>query len=372
MKTRIARSLCAAVVIAFGVGCSSSSDKKPPTGWSNVGGAEIAPDRAFGGKIAVSNGSPYAAFEDFSVGGKLSVMKLSGSSWVNVGTPGFTPDVVGDFMLYVENGTPYVAFSMYDSTGSSNVLNVMVFDGANWVSVGNANFASIGFGTFNLMVSAGIAYIAFADVNSVLHVQALTAGVWADLGGTYPSSAGQYPALTMYNGLPAVAFADSSGSSYNVLTIMTFTGAAWTLLATSTLTLDSSYGADATLTVSGGSLYFVFYDYTYGPVVLKLSGGVLTSVGALGSISNGDNVEYVSGVVYNGVPYVAFDDEARDSDPNPRAATVKYFDGTSWQLYGDYPNSCDIENTYLAADQASGSLYLTYSDCQGAMTVQVH
>jgi hypothetical protein len=176
----------------------------------------------------------------------------------------------------------------------------------------------------------------------------------------------------MYNGYPVVAFSDSSGGNYDVLTIMTFTGTAWTLLAYSnTMTISSNYGADATLTVSNGMLYFIFYSYTYGPVVLVLNGGVLQSVGALGSISNGDDVEYVSGVVYNGVPYVAFDDEARDSDPEPRAATVKYFDGTSWQLYGDYPNTCDIENTCLAADQASGHLYLTYSDCQGGMTVQV-
>jgi hypothetical protein len=79
-------------------------------------------------------------------------------------------------------------------------------------------------------------------------------------------------------------------------------------------------------------------------------------------------------VVYKGVAYVAFDDEARDSDPEPRAATVKYYDTASgtWQLYAGYPDSCDIEDTYLAVDQTSGSLYFTYNDCNGAMTVQVH
>jgi hypothetical protein len=124
--------------------------------------------------------------------------------------------------------------------------------------------------------------------------------------------------------------------------------------------------------VSNGILYIIFYSSTYGPVVLQLSGGVLVSVGTLGSISNGDDVEYVSGVVYNGVPYVAFDDESRDYDPEPKAATVKYFDGTAWQLYAGYPDTCDIENTYLAVDQTSGSLYFTYTDCNYYMTVQVH
>jgi hypothetical protein len=155
-----------------------------------------------------------------------------------------------------------------------------------------------------------------------------------------------------------------------VLTLLTFNGTAWVPLATSTWTLDYDYG-DTYITVSGGILYITFYSNTYGAVVAKLNGAVLEPVGVLGTISNGTNVEYVSGAVFNGIPYVAFDDEARDSDPNPRAATVKYFDGTAWQLYAGYPDSCDIENTYLVVDQTSGHLYFTYSDCSGAMTVKV-
>ena len=358
-----------AVVMTLAGGCSSSEKKN--TGWTNVGGTEVAPSRAFGGKLAVSNGIPYAAFQDWSVDGKLSVMKLAGSKWVDVGAPGFTPDAVDGFMLYVENGTPFVAFSMYDSTGANELLNVMKFDGANWASVGNANFASVGYSAFNLLVSAGVPYIAFSDVNDALHVQTVSAGTWVELGGALVSTYGQYPTLAMHNGALTLAYSESSGASSDVLTLLTYTGTAWSLLASSTISISSNYGADSTLVDSGGTLYFIFYNYTYGPVVLKLVGEILQSVGTLGSISNGDDVEYVSGVVYNGIPYVAFDDEARDADSNPRAATVKYFDGTSWKLYGDYPNTCDIENTYLAVDPTSGGLYLTYSDCQGGMTVQV-
>ena len=69
---------------------------------------------------------------------------------------------------------------------------------------------------------------------------------------------------------------------------------------------------------------------------------------------------------------MAFDDENRDSDPEPRAATVKYFDGTAWQLYAGYANPCDIENTFLYAESPGSRLFLTYSDCDGDMTVQVH
>ena len=35
-------------------------------------------------------------------------------------------------------------------------------------------------------------------------------------------------------------------------------------------------------------------------------------------------------------------------------------------------NACDIEDTVLTADPVGGHLYLTYSDCDGDMAVQVH
>jgi len=256
----------------------------------------------------------------------------------------------------------------------------MEFNGVSWVSAGSSISASASYySSFNLVVSGGVPYVAFSDSSNQLHVQSLSGGVWTDLGGTYVSSDGQNPALTVYNGQVTVAFTDSSGSSYtSVFTIYSFTVTGWVKLSTglpSSLTISSSsYQGITSITVSNGILYVIFYSDTYGPVVLKLNGGVLTSVGALGSISNGDEVEAVSGVVYNGVPYVAFDDESRDDDPEPMAATVKYYDATSgtWQLYAGYPDSCDIEDTYLAVDPSSGTLYFTYNDCNGAMKVQVH
>jgi hypothetical protein len=393
MKTCFAKLLLAAVALSPLAGCAGSAtcncncgnktDASTPPAipdaagvlpdaspgdvvWAGVGGGggEIDPTRAYRGKLAVSNGVPYAAFADSSAGGKLTVMSLSGTKWTNVGTPGFTPSSVDQYILYIDNGIPYVAFSTYSSTGET--LNVMKFDGAQWVSVGNANFATVTYSSLSLTVSSGVPYVAFVDSTYHLHVQSVVAGVWTDLGGTFVAANGQYPGLTIYNGLPTVVF----GNSSYVLTLLTFNGTAWVPLATSTLTIDYDYG-DTYLTVSAGVLYITFYSDTYGAVVLKLSGGTLVSVGTLGSISNGTNVEYVSGALYNGIPYVAFDDEARDSDPNPRAATVKYFDGTAWQLYAGYPDNCDIEDTYLVVDQTSGHLYLTYSDCNGAMTVKV-
>jgi hypothetical protein len=342
------------------------------TGWITVGGStEIAPNAALSGQVVASSGVPFAAFSDELHGGKLTVMKLVSGKWTTVGSAGFTPDQAYYFTLFVDGSTPYVVYASYVSGG----LTVMKYSGSAWTLVGSAGFASASsYGMASLAVVNGTVYVAFLDTSSsysgsILHVMSFGGTTWSDLGGQPVSTSAQYCAMTVFNGSVYVAYNDETAYP-NVLNLDMWTGTAWVHVAQSPNTIDEDWGQ--ILTVSKGSLYLIYYNYTYGVIVLKLSGSTLTSLGVLGSVTNGDYVEYVSGTVYNGVPYVAYDDESRDSDPQPQAATVKFFDGTSWQLYAGYPNPCDIENTYISADQTSGQIYLTYSDCDGYMTVQVH
>jgi hypothetical protein len=330
-------------------------------GWSTVGGGEIAANAAAFGKLAVANGVPYAVFEDELNNGQLTVMKFTGAVWVTVGKAGFTPGDPNVYEIYVDGITPYVAFISY----VDNALNVMKFDGTAWVNVGAPGFATAYLDHITLTVSGGIPYVAFADDSSQVRLMSFVGSTWSNVGGPAVAAAGSNVMLAFLSGSPYMAYYDSS-TTYLVM----FNGTAWVPVATSDISIDENWSPN--LAVSNGTLYLTFYNYTNGPVVLKLNGSTLESVGPLGSIANGDSVEYVSGTVYNGVPYVAFDDEARDSDPNPKAATVKFFNGTSWQLYAGYPDPCDIEETFLASDQSNGRLYLTYNDCNGAMTVQVH
>ena len=334
------------------------------SGWITVGGStEIAPNAASSGQVVVSGGIPFAAFSDESKDGKLTVMQLTGGKWTTVGSAGFTTDSAYYFTLFVDGTTPYVAYSSYSSG-----LAVMKYNGSAWVLVGNAGFATnSGYGLATLAVLNGVVYVAFIDSSSRFHVMSFGGSAWADLGGAPVSTYSYYCTMTIFNGAVYVAYNDETAS---ILYLDMWTGTAWVHVAQSPNTIYEDWGQ--ILTVSQGALYLIYNNSTYGVIVLKLNGSTLTSVGALGSVTNGDDVEYVSGTVYNGVPYVAYDDESRDSDPQPQAATVKYFDGTSWQLYAGYPNPCDIEYTYISADQTSGKIYLTYSDCNSQMTVQVH
>jgi hypothetical protein len=342
------------------------------SGWTTLGnsdaGGAVAPNAAYYGRLAVSGGVPYAIYSDYSKSEKLTVMKLTSGKWTPVGSAGFTTESTYYYTLYVDGTTPYVAFVGYSSPYA---LTVMKYNGSAWVLVGNAAFASTsGYGTPTLAVSNGIPYVAFLDTSSYLHVMSLSGSAWVDLGGAPVSTYAYYCTMTIFNGTVYVAYNDENKS---VMNLVTWSGTAWTLVAQSTYMIEEDW--DPVLTVNNGTLFLIYYNYTYGVIVWKLSGSTLVSVGTLGSITNGDSVEYVSGTVNNnGVPFVAYDDESRDSDPEPRAATVKYFDATTstWQLFAGYPNPCDIENTFIAADQTTGQIYLTYSDCSGYMTVQVH
>lgn len=340
------------------------------SGWTTVGAGDagaIAPNAAYYGKIAVAGSIPYAVYQDYSNSGKLTVLKLASGKWSPVGTAGFTADEPDYYTLYVDGTTPYVAYTSY-TTSSVTVVTVMKFNGSAWVLVGAAGFAtSYGYGLISLIVSSGTPYIGFIDGSSQLQIMTFNGSSWTSVGGLPVSTYASTCALAVVNGSIYVAYNDETKS---LMVLAMWNGTAWAQVATSSYTMDEDYGQY--LGVSNNTLYLIYYNYTYGVIAWTLSGSTLVSLGTPGSVTNGDYVEYVSGTVWNGTPYVAYDDEARDSDPEPKAATVKYFDGKAWQLYAGYANPCDIENTYIAADQSTGQIYFTYEDCDGYMTVQVH
>jgi hypothetical protein len=349
------------------------------SGWVTVGNTDggAVSNYAFSGRVAVGGGIPYAIFSDYSVSSRLTLMKLASGKWTVVGNAGFSAEAAYTFTLYVDGSTPYVAY-----VGSSNYkLTVMQWNGSAWVTVGTAGFATAdSYGQPSLAVANGTVYAAFLDSSSQLQVMSFNGTAWVSLGGAPLSTYASAPAMTVLNGTVYVAYNDYSTTS--VMKLVAWSSTGWTLVGQSTYTIDEDYGQS--LTASNGTLYLTYMTYAYGPgstssgtcgaIVWKLTDAGLVSVGTLCGISNGNYIEYVSGTVYNGVPYVAYDDESRDSDPNPQAATVKYFNGATgtWDLYAGYANPCDIEDTFIAADQATGQIYFTYSDCNGYMTVQVH
>jgi hypothetical protein len=332
-------------------------------GWENVG-TTVSTGEARDGKIFVSNGTPYVVYKDYTNGDKETMMKFDGTAWVPVGTPGFTTGSVSNVVVAVAGTTPYVAFTI-----NSDSLVILKFDGSNWVNVG-PGFSSIN--SFSFLIDNGTPYIAYSNATGI-QVMSFNGSTWVDAGGVLSGTFYGVSSLSfgICNGQQYVVYSDLLSSN---VVLKQYSGTAWATVDSITF---PGVVDNVVLCVSNGAL-FVGCEYinttTFNTIVLmkKLVGSALVDVGAPGSIANGDDIEYPSFCVYNGVPYVAFDDETRDSDPNPRAAVVKQFNGTSWIQYAGYASQCDIEYTSLAVDATSGQLYLTYQDvCQGSKLVVV-
>lgn len=352
------RHSCAASLVIATLGCLLATG----CGWSSVGGGKVAKGAASDGKVAVVGGVTYAAFSDGANGGKLTVMREAGGAWVVVGTRGFSPTSVGTsgFALAGDGTTLYVAFT------TANGVGVMKFAGNAWASVGPAETAVSGsVSTLFLAVASGKLYLGVGAASA--HVFAFSGTDWSDQATGLPSAVSSFLFATAPDGTLYAAYNDYGRS---LLALAKYANGSWSELGTSEVTITEEWAPS--LWATNDAVFIIFQNYQHGAVVLKWDGKSLDSVGPLGSISAGDSIEYVSGAVSAGVPYVAFDDESRDSDPEPKAATVKQWTGSAWTLYAGYPNPCDIENTYLYAETPGARLFLTYSDCDGDMTVQVH
>jgi len=365
MKRHFERSLVTIGLCAAAAACSSSDP-----GWTGIGadGGEPSSGASFG-RIAAGGGKVYVAFSDENAGGQLTVMQSDGSSWSLVGAAGFTSSAVDSTNLAIavdSSGAPWVAYTTDDASGNS-VITVEKFSGGNWSVQGAPGFAPNS-ATISLAIADGAPYVAFVDSTGAGHVMTL-GSAWSDLAGLGTSGATSVmnPVLGTDGTTVYVAYDDADA---NDLVLAKLGGTTWSTLASTTVTMDDNWASN--VSVSNGTVWIGYANSTSGPVVMQLVGGNLQSVGSLGSIANGDDIETVSATVYNGVPYVAFDDETRDGDPDPRAATVKYWDGSKWTLYAGYPNPCDIEDTVLTTDPSNGKLYLTYQDCNGFMAVDVH
>jgi hypothetical protein len=335
--------------MVLAVGCAKKKTVDP--GWSGVGGGAVP--GASSGAIAV--GTDHTVYAAFLGATGLTVMKAQGSTWVDVGTP--VAVFPASITLAVDGTTPYVAYTDY-----SDNATVMKFNGTTWVNVGNAAFATTYWSwgsTLSLAFISGVPYVGFEDSTYALRVMTPSGGTWGNVG-TLTATVANMSSLATLNGVLYVAH-DGGGE----IAVDKYNGTTWQNVATFADTVDEMWGQN--LLVSNGTIYVCYKSSNYGAVFLKLNGTTLQSVGTLGTISNGDYVEYISGAVYNGTPYVAFDDE-----DTLNSATVKVFSGSSWQLYAGYPSQADIEDTLLTVDPADGHLYLTYSDGDTGMMVQVH
>jgi hypothetical protein len=184
-------------------------------GFSDIGNGW---EGALNNKIAFdSQGTPYVAFTDCSIGWKASVAKFDGAQWIFLGGMGCTPGSAGNPSLLVDhNDVPYIAFS--DQTQASRG-SVMKWDGNAWAYVGNPGFSVGSAGEMSLACDAkNNLFVAYRDyaLYDYAVVKRLQAGTWNNLGDSVISEAeAHYINLAIDNqGTAYLAYADGGVNYY--------------------------------------------------------------------------------------------------------------------------------------------------------------
>ncbi|MDW7669398.1 MAG: S-layer homology domain-containing protein [Bacillota bacterium] len=292
--------------------------------WSVVGTAGFSKGYAWETYLQLdNNGIPYIIYQDRANDSKATVMKYADSSWQVVGTTGFSDgQVEHPTIAFDSTNTPYAA---YRDGGNSYGATVKKFNGSNWVDVGTPGFSED---------KIDYIKIAFSNYNDTPHV------IYQDQGSVALGRATvmQYSSQTsQWENLGGVSVGVSDSKAFFTDIVINSNNDVYIAYKDGSTSIPESNGGAVT--------------------VRKFSfGGTWQDVG-LPAFSDGE-VNYVDLEMYNGVPYVAFQDKANEYE-----ITVMKYNGTNWEVIGDKGFTED-GYSYLYAEEVSlkidsdGNLYV--------------
>jgi|GEM_PF-3465161 len=330
-------------------------------GWVTVGLAGFSAGVAWYTSLAMDDGTPYVAYQDFANSDKATVMKFNGLAWETVGSVGFSAGEAYFTSLVIENGTPYVA---YMDQANSFKATVMKFNGATWETVGSAGFSAGAAGYTSLALHNGTPYVAFSDAanGSRVTLMKFNGVAWEIVGAPGFSTflAGSI-SLALDNGTPYVAFEHSL--SDQKATVMKFNGTSWETVGAEGF--SAGIANYTSLVVENGTPYVAYQDFanSYKTTVMKFNGVSWETVGAAGFSAG--NAYYLSLAMDNGIPYLAYQDET-----TPHKTTVMKFNGVSWETVGSPGFSAgDVDHVSLEVE--NGTPYVAYADGESSYKATV-
>jgi hypothetical protein len=334
--------------------------------WKDVGTAGFSSAEADYISLAFSPyGEPYVAYSDLGNynQGAATVMMFNGTEWVNVGNAGFSAgEVWYTSLAFSPSGQPYVA---YEDGGNSFKATVMRFNGTNWVNVGNAGFSAGEAAWTSLAFSPADEqpYVAFEDYGNSLKatVMRFNGTNWVNAGnaGFSAGSARETCLAFSQTSEPYVAYSDGSNSSKAF--VKKFDGTNWVNVGNAGFSGPNAYSPSLAFNPSDGQPYLAYLyipgPLTFGPpTVMKFDGTNWVDVGDIQFTSLWS--EYIK-LAFDpaGEPFVAFCD-----DNILFKGTVMKFDGTNWVDVGTAGFTAGMANYISLTFSTSGQACVAYSD----------
>lgn len=336
-----------------------------------VGTPGFSPGRVNSTSLVLNgSGIPYIAFDDAANSWKATVMRLNstGTAWENVGNAGFSIEAATSISLALNSqGVPHVAFS---DRGDGLKVKVMRLNAAGtaWENVGNTGL-STGTTLYTAMAlsSTGVPYVVFSDAafGYKATVMRLTSGgsAWQYLGGSgFSPGVVENTSLALTStSVPYVAFKDMANDGKASVMRLNLAGTGWEFVGGAGLSMGEVHSPSLALS-STGVPYIAFQDEARAKkaTVMRLNaaGTAWETVGGAGFTP--DAAIHTSLTLSNtGVPYVAFKDIANGSK-----ATVMRLNaaGTGWETVGNPGISAGEALFTSLALSGAGVPYVAYSD----------
>jgi hypothetical protein len=308
--------------------------------WVPLGGAGFTAGQINYPSFAVSNDTPYLAFQDIANNSAATVMRFVNRQWAPLGPAGFTLGPVYGTALAVAGGTPCMAYNLNGSQ-----IAVVQFSASQWQTLppidssGTASYAAISAGS--LCAAGGMPYL------GLYSGQALSVGYYVNNGwiktGALSAGSAVPGTVAVWNGIPYVSYyADTT------LKVLQYGNGQWDTLGIIGNTVTSTHS----FALGNGIPYLAYSDAAAGNMatVLYYTGTQWNVVGNRGF--SGAAISSLSLALWNGTPYVAFSDGG--------STTVMSFNGSQWRAVGARQFSGLAIKQQLAI--SSGHLYVAFID----------
>ncbi|MEW6517569.1 MAG: T9SS type A sorting domain-containing protein [candidate division FCPU426 bacterium] len=320
-----------------------------------------------GPSLFINGSTPYAAFSEYTGGtsNRIFVKHLNGSSWIqDGGSVNLSPvNNASSPSLCFSGSTPYIAWQGLNLSSPPAQIYVSYWNGLGWQQEGGSLNLDPTKNVYdpNLAIYSNTPWVAWYEYTVTMGIGRLYVKHWNGMGwqqdGGYlnldPGMGATAPSITIYNGTPYVAWAEYA-SSHPQINVKSWGGASWSSLGSSLNINPAMDAGGPQVGVYNGTPYVAWHENSitsFTQINVKYwTGGAWAPTGGSLNVSASQNASNPSLYLYNGVPYVAW----QESNGTADQIYVKLWNGSAWVQVGSSLNVDTGRNAMSASLFFSG------------------